>query len=260
MVSTAAPPGATPLTPEQIAQAAYQAGFRGDGVWKVVAIAERESSGAWWAHNQNSGTRDDSYGLLQINTLGQQARDSISAILRSLGYSGDLATLTDPVANLRVGYVLSASGTNWTPWGPYKGVSELQGTDPAGAQAAAQRAAAGGLLGKPLTVGGGVGSGGGGGGGGTEGDHGVGGAIAGLPGDVVGAVAGIPGAIGSAIAGVATGWVADLFGLLQPFMIYAVGLALGAGLIVLGARKAVEPALQRRQQQAAELAPLAAAL
>jgi hypothetical protein len=255
----------TPMTPEQVAQAAYQAGFRGDGVWKAVAISGRESGWAPWKHNQNAATRDDSWGLMQLNTLGQQAADQTSAILRSLGYSGALSDLLDPVANLRVAYVRSASGTNWAPWGPYKGVSELQGTDAAGAQAAAQRAAARGLLGKPLALdgggfGGSVGAGGGGGGGGTEGDHGLGGALAGAAGDVAGGVLGIPGAIGSAVAGVATGWIADLFRVLQPFAIYAVGLAFGAGLIVLGAKKAVDPTVQKRKQEAAELAPIAAAV
>lgn len=258
------------LTGEQVAQAAYQAGFRGDGLWRIVAITGRESTWNPGAHNDSGvrypagdkrNTGDDSWGLAQINTLGTNG-PVISRILGQLGYNpANFGQLLDPVVNLRVAYVLSGSGTNWRPWGPYKGVSELTGTDPAAAQQAVARATSQGLLGQPLAGGFGatVGSGGGGGGGGTEGSHGLGGALANLPGDAASSIVGIPGDVIGAITGVATGWVKDLFQVAQPFLLYAVVLAGGAGLILLGARKAVDPIVSKKQQEAEQLAPLAMA-
>lgn len=256
----------TALTPEQIAQAAYQAGFRGDGLWRAVAISGRESGGKYWERNQNVGTRDDSWGLMQINTLGANASATTSSLLRQLGYSGNLTDLTDPVANMRVAYVMSNSGTSWRPWGPYKGVSELLGTDPGGAQKAVANAQAQGLLGQPLNVDAGfgtsVGSGGGGGGGGAPGGGGLVGAIAGLPGDALGAATGAAGSAVDAVTGLATGWVGDLFSMLKPFALYAVVLLGGAGLIVLGAKRTVDPMFKAKQEQstqtAAAVAPLVA--
>lgn len=231
---------ATGLTGEQIAQVGYQAGFRGDSLWRIVAITGRESSWNPQSHNTNAGTGDNSWGLAQINTLGTNG-PVISRILGQLGYNpNNFAQLLDPLVNLRVAYVLSGSGTNWRPWGPYKGVSELTGTDPAAAQQAVARATSQGLLGQPLT-----------------GDQ--------PPtqqqvDDAVNHVAGGISTVKNTVTDVATGWVKDLFTVAQPFLIYAVVLAGGAALIVLGARKAVDPIVKKQQQQAAELAPLAAAL
>lgn len=239
----------TGLTGEQVAQVGYQAGFRGDSLWRIVAITGRESRWNPGSHNDSGvryptgdprNTGDNSWGLAQINTLGNNG-PVISRILGQLGYNpNNFDQLLDPLVNLRVAYVLSGSGTNWRPWGPYKGVSELTDTDPAAAQQAVARATSEGLLGQPLT-----------------GDQ--------PPtqqqvDDAVNHVAGGISTVKNTVTDVATGWVKDLFTAAQPFLIYAVVLAGGATLIVLGARKAVDPIVKKQQQQAAELAPLAAAL
>lgn len=138
--------GSGSLSGEQVAQIAYQAGFRGDALWKIVAISKRESGWNPGAYNGNTGTGDNSWGLLQINTLGNLG-PHIDQLIAQAGGNGR-QSLNDPLVNLKVGYLMSAGGTNWNPWGPYKGVSELTGTNPSEAQAAVQRAGASGVLGQ----------------------------------------------------------------------------------------------------------------
>jgi cell wall-associated NlpC family hydrolase len=99
----------------QIAQAAYQAGFRGQALVWMTAIAMRESSGNPAAYNGNVHTGDNSWGLWQINTLGGNA-SGIRNILTSLGRSGSFQDLLDPAINAQVAYKLSGGGTNFEPW------------------------------------------------------------------------------------------------------------------------------------------------
>jgi hypothetical protein len=253
-----------PLAPEQVAQIAYEAGFRGDALWRAVAISGRESGYKPWARNDSAlrfpagdprNTGDNSYGLMQLNTAGTNDAN-IRRILGQLGYNpGNLDQLLDPVVNMRVAYVLSGSGTNWRPWGPYKGVSELTNTDPAAAQQAVARAQSQGLLGKQWT-------------GSASGAVLMSALPGGIPNpiDVAGGVA--SGAAGAASgvwdfitnpAGAIGGWVGDFFNLLKPFALYAVVLAGGAGLILLGAKRSVDPIVNRRMEQVQQVAPIAAA-
>lgn len=60
--------GMSKLSPAEIAQHAYDAGFRGDALTTAVAVAMAESSGDPRAHNDTY--QDNSYGLWQINMLG----------------------------------------------------------------------------------------------------------------------------------------------------------------------------------------------
>lgn len=136
------------LTPEQVAQLAYQAGFRGDALTTIVAIAKRESGYNPSAYNGNAGTGDNSVGLTQINLIGDLL-PARGKILQQLGYNVDpnnrqqvMAALQNPLANLQVAYVLSSNGTNFYPWGGYKGMSDTYGTD---MQTAAQAVANAGL-------------------------------------------------------------------------------------------------------------------
>jgi hypothetical protein len=184
---------------------------------------------------------------MELNTQGTN-EGNIRKILGQLGYNPatDLSILLDPLVNMRVAYVLSGSGTNWRPWGPYKGVSELTNTDPAAAQTAVAKAQSQGLLGKPYNSA----------------------TLMSLP-NPVDIGGGIVSGIGSAASGVwdfitnpagaIGGWVGDFFNLLKPFALYGVVLAGGAGLILLGAKRSVEPIVQRRTEQVAQVAPVAAA-
>ena len=63
------PSGGT-LNQEQIARAARAAGFPEDKIATMTAIAMAESSGDSGALNNNANTGDLSYGLWQINMIG----------------------------------------------------------------------------------------------------------------------------------------------------------------------------------------------
>lgn len=91
-----------------------KAGFSGEGLRMAYAIAMAESGGNAHAHNGNSGTGDNSYGLFQINMLGgmgpeRRARYGLS--------SND--SLFDPLTNAKVAYAMSNGGKNWGPWSTY---------------------------------------------------------------------------------------------------------------------------------------------
>lgn len=146
---TAAVAGGT-LTGAQIAQLAYNAGFRGQDLVDVVAIAGRESHGSTAAFNGNASTGDLSYGLMQINMKGSLG----PANLKRFGITSN-EQLFDPQTNLNAAYVLYQANSNTLrAWGGYKGKSNTYATDPTAA-AAAVRAAGLSTTGDPMGGGGG---------------------------------------------------------------------------------------------------------
>lgn len=92
----------------------YQAGFRGSGLNMAYAIAMAESSGNAKAHNGNSGTGDNSYGLFQINMLGSMG----PARRKQFGLSSN-DDLFDPLTNAKVAFKMSNGGKSWGPWSTY---------------------------------------------------------------------------------------------------------------------------------------------
>ena len=118
------------LSGEQIAQMAYNAGFRGDDLVSVVAISKRESGWKPTAFNGNRATGDVSYGLMQINMIG----DMGPARLAQFGIDSP-DQLFDPQTNLNAAYTLySRSGNTLRAWGGYKGLSNTFSTNMAEAQ------------------------------------------------------------------------------------------------------------------------------
>lgn len=93
----------------------YKAGFRGNSARLAKAVMLAESSGRASAHNYNPNTGDDSYGLFQINMLG----DLGPARRRQYGLQSN-QQLLDPLTNARIAYQLSQGGANWNPWSAYK--------------------------------------------------------------------------------------------------------------------------------------------
>ena len=88
-----------------------QAGFSGYSLKYAWAVIMKESTGRIYAHNQNSRTGDDSYGLFQINMRG-----SLGPARRSdFNLSAD-TDLFDPLTNARAAYSISKGGTSWSPW------------------------------------------------------------------------------------------------------------------------------------------------
>ena len=86
-------------------------GFEGTALKTAWAIAKRESNGRPLAYNGNRNTGDSSYGIFQINMLGnlgvarKEKFDLRSNIL-----------LFDPVINAEITYYMTNGGTNWSAW------------------------------------------------------------------------------------------------------------------------------------------------
>jgi hypothetical protein len=86
-------------------------GFEGKALRTAWAIAKTESSGRPLAYNGNRKTGDSSYGIFQINMLGnlgvarKEKFDLRSNIL-----------LFDPVINAEITYYMTNGGTNWSAW------------------------------------------------------------------------------------------------------------------------------------------------
>jgi hypothetical protein len=127
------------LTGQQVAQLAYEAGFRGDDLVNMVAIAKRESGWRPRALNPNTSTNDRSYGLWQLNTLnsdkGGRMEDLMVSILKNMGHSvnnvpQDFDILYDPRVNAKVAYEFyKRNGDTLRPWGGYKGESNTYSTN-----------------------------------------------------------------------------------------------------------------------------------
>lgn len=138
------------LSGVELAQVFYEAGFRGEDLVTIVAIAKRESDGVPTAHNDNGRTRDDSYGLTQINVYGDNGR----WLMEKFGLTSP-EQLLDPAVNARVAFGLAyLFDPPFRPWGPYRGESPTFNTDLPEARAAVAEAERQGLLGQPLPDGG----------------------------------------------------------------------------------------------------------
>lgn len=117
------------LTMAQIAQVAFNGGFRGADIAKAVAIAERESHGRPSAHNNNLKTGDNSYGLWQLNMLPK----ALGPFLSGLGYTGN--DLLDPNTAAKAAFaVYKRDGFN--PWVGYRSGIGWDSTPLPAAQAA----------------------------------------------------------------------------------------------------------------------------
>ena len=86
-------------------------GFEGKALRTAWAIAKRESSGRPLAYNGNRKTGDSSYGIFQINMLGDLGVDRKEKFnLKSN------VLLFDPVINAEITYYMTNGGTDWSSW------------------------------------------------------------------------------------------------------------------------------------------------
>lgn len=99
------------LKPLQLKHLLSSVGFEGDQLKQAWAVVMKESTGRPMAHNQNSRTGDNSYGLFQINMIGKIG----PARLEQYGLSNN-EELFDPLTNARIAYILSEGGKNWSAW------------------------------------------------------------------------------------------------------------------------------------------------
>jgi hypothetical protein len=100
------------LSPEQIAQAAHEAGFRGHDLTTAVAVAMAESGGDPHAHNPVPP--DNSYGLWQINMIGALGPDR-----RHEFHLDANKELFDPETNAKAAFAISGKGDSFQPWTTY---------------------------------------------------------------------------------------------------------------------------------------------
>ena len=91
-----------------------KAGFKGQALNIAYAVCMGESSGNARALNDNPRTGDLSYGLFQINMMGDMGPDRRAAY--GLSSNDDLF---DPLVNAKIAYKMSNGGRNWGPWGAY---------------------------------------------------------------------------------------------------------------------------------------------
>jgi hypothetical protein len=89
----------------------YKAGFRGQNLVEAWGTAMKESMGKPFAHNKNSNTGDNSYGLFQINMIGSLG----PARLKQFGLKSN-KDLFDPATNAKVAYIMSNGGKDWSAW------------------------------------------------------------------------------------------------------------------------------------------------
>ena len=99
------------LSPQELKDILYQVGFRGERLREAWGTAMKESTGRPRSHNNNLDTGDNSYGLFQINMigdLGPARRDKFN-----LESNEDLF---DPVRNAEIAFFMSNKGKNWSAW------------------------------------------------------------------------------------------------------------------------------------------------
>jgi len=132
----------TILSSEQVAQVLYRAGFRGQALIEMTAIAKRESGNNTNAFNGNRNTGDYSFGLWQINFLGGLG----ASRLKQFGMSRP-EDMYDAQRAANAAFILSGGGSNLSPWGGYKGQANTYNTNMPAAVVAVANAVRSGLVG-----------------------------------------------------------------------------------------------------------------
>jgi hypothetical protein len=101
----------TMLSPVELKNILYFAGFRGQNLVEAWGTAMKESTGRPMAHNKNSNTGDNSYGLFQINMIG-----SLGPARREQYKLKTNSDLFDPLINAKIAFHMSNGGKNWSAW------------------------------------------------------------------------------------------------------------------------------------------------
>lgn len=99
------------LTDEDLALLLFLVGFEGSDLKEAWAIAKRESNGRPLAYNGNTKTGDNSYGVFQINMIGNLGPERLEKF--------DLASkkeLFNPVTNASIAFHMSKGGADWSSW------------------------------------------------------------------------------------------------------------------------------------------------
>jgi hypothetical protein len=102
---------ANTLTDQELVELLSAVGFTGQNLKEAWAIAKKESNGRPLAHNGNIKTGDNSYGMFQVNMLGELGVDR----REQFGLKSN-SDLLNPVVNAQIAYHMSNGGENWTAW------------------------------------------------------------------------------------------------------------------------------------------------
>ena len=96
---------------EDLAQLLYCVGFRGLDLREAWSVAKKESNGRPLAYNGNAKTGDSSYGIFQINMIGNLGPE------RRAKYDlSDNKELFNPVTNASIAFKMTSGGDNWSSW------------------------------------------------------------------------------------------------------------------------------------------------
>jgi Lysozyme like domain len=101
----------TSLSDSQLVAVLKAVGFKGKALKQAWAVAKKETHGNPLSYNHNVRTGDNSYGLFQINMIGNMGAERRQAY----GLASN-AQLFDPITNAQIAYQISKGGTNWSPW------------------------------------------------------------------------------------------------------------------------------------------------
>jgi hypothetical protein len=104
------------LTSTELVELLAAVGFEGYALKTAWAVAMRESRGHPTSHNKNAKTGDNSYGLFQINMIGNLGVERLAKLQDKVGIVKH-ADLLDPVANAKAAYYMTDGGKDWGSWG-----------------------------------------------------------------------------------------------------------------------------------------------
>ena len=99
------------LTDEELVELLKAVGFEGSALKMAWAVAKKESNGRPMAYNGNRKTGDSSYGIFQINMIGNLGDDRKEKFKLDSNYS-----LFDPAINAEITYYMTNGGQNWSSW------------------------------------------------------------------------------------------------------------------------------------------------
>jgi len=102
------------LTDRQLVELLKAVGFKGKGLRTAWAVAKAESNGRPFAFNGNAKTGDSSYGIFQINMIGELGPDRRDKFELDLN-----AELFSPVKNAKIVYHMTKGGKDWSSWSSY---------------------------------------------------------------------------------------------------------------------------------------------
>jgi hypothetical protein len=104
--------GATELTDTELVDMLSLVGFKGESLRMAWSVVMRESRGHPTSRNNTPATGDNSYGLFQINMIG-----NLGEVRREKFNIEKDSDLFDPVTNAKAAFYMTARGTNWGSWG-----------------------------------------------------------------------------------------------------------------------------------------------